>query len=491
MDFEQRNLELQTIYENITALNPLDDPASFPWNEIGLARIFIAAYSDLVCYCPEMRSWYVYDGDIWRQDIDGLYAMEKLKDFIDLLDTYASAYQWKSDDLKSAYDKLIKNMGKRSFRENILKDACSIAPVSIQEFDTNPYLLAMSGGMTYDLQTMSVRESSYLDKCTMKMAVIFDSKASLPRWDQFIEEITEDAEKAKYLQKTLGYSLLGSSKEECMFILHGQTTRNGKSTLLNTITHLLGDYATVANIGIICTSRSGKSSASADPDRVSLKGKRFVTMSESDQYGQIDGESIKQLTGGEKITARPLYKMPITFAPQFSLWLSCNDLPAITDQSIYNSDRVNVITFDRHFDKSEQDRDLKSLFETPEAMSAIFNWLLEGYRLYCKEGIYPPPECVQTAVSRYREANDTIKQFMDESIDFDPDMNIALQDLYDSYRQWARMVGIKNQKNRKNFTKELDTHLTKRISDGSIVIKFPQNKKWYNGMGIRKVINLT
>ena len=138
-----------------------------------------------------------------------------------------------------------------------------------------------------------------------------------------------------------------------MFILHGKTTRNGKSTLLNTIETMLGDYAKVAPVGMICRGDRQKDAEAASPTLAGLKGKRFVTMSESNEYGKLDEEKIKQFTGGEEISARALYQSAITFKPQFTLWLSCNDLPMVTDKSLFASERIKVIEFNRHFSPAE------------------------------------------------------------------------------------------------------------------------------------------
>jgi len=181
-----------------------------------------------------------------------------------------------------------------------------------------------------------------------------------------------EKDKADFLQRALGYSILGHSREECMFILHGSTTRNGKSTMLGTIHHLLGDYASVSPVSIICRADRSKNAEAASPVMASLKGKRFVTMAESSQYGRLDEDTIKQLTGGEEITARNLYEKPITFLPQFTLWLSCNDLPTVQDKSVFSSNRIKVVEFNRHFKADEIDESLKDLFREPDAMTGMF-----------------------------------------------------------------------------------------------------------------------
>ena len=218
-----------------------------------------------------------------------------------------------------------------------------------------------------------------------------------------------------YLQKALGYSMLGMANEECMFILHGKTTRNGKSTMLSAIHHLLGDYASVSPVSIICKAERSKNAEAANPMLASLKGKRFVTMAESNQYGKLDEETIKQLTGGEEIKARNLYETATTFLPQFTLWLSCNDLPTVSDKSLFASDRVRVIEFNRHFTEAEQDKNLKNEFQTQEAMQGIFAWLVAGYFKYKRFGLKMSP-AMRKVVNQYERDNDLCLQFLEERL---------------------------------------------------------------------------
>ena len=234
--------------------------------------------------------------------------------------------------------------------------------------------------------------------------------------------------------------MLGMANEECMFILHGKTTRNGKSTMLSAIHHLLGDYASVSPVSIICKSDRSKNAEAANPMLASLKGKRFVTMAESNQYGKLDEETIKQLTGGEEIKARNLYEATTTFLPQFTLWLSCNDLPSVNDKSLFASDRVRVVEFNRHFTEDEQDKNLKSEFQTQEAMRGIFTWLLEGYFKYKRFGLKMSP-AMRQVVKQYEKDNDLVLQFLEERCEKAGGAYTRAKTLYDAYKIWCKSNG--------------------------------------------------
>ena len=225
-----------------------------------------------------------------------------------------------------------------------------------------------------------------------------------------------------------------------MFILHGKTTRNGKSTMLDAIQHLLGDYSTVAPVELICRSDRAKNAEAANPVLAKLKGKRMVTMSESDTAGKLDEATIKQYTGGEDITARELYQSAITYKPQFTMWLSCNDLPAVKDKSLFASDRVRVIEFNRHFTDAEQDKGLKDYFESAEAMKGIFTWLIAGYFKYRRFGLRMNDN-MKAVVKQYERDNDLVLQFLEEKCERDDNVSTKAKTLYDTYKIWCKSNG--------------------------------------------------
>lgn len=386
-----------------------------------------------------------------------------------------------NEERRREYMKFILKLGDRRFRDRLMKDAASVMPIKSEQFDANPYLINCING-TYDLETMTFREHNWQDFLTMQTNFSYSLQdVSCPRWEKFISEVTcGDQEKADYLQKCLGYSMLGMANEECMFILHGKTTRNGKSTMLSAIHHLLGDYASVSPVSIICKSDRAKNAEAANPMLASLKGKRFVTMAESNQYGRLDEEVIKQLTGGEEIKARNLYESATTFLPQFTLWLSCNDLPSVNDRSLFASDRVRVIEFNRHFTEEEQDKNLKFEFQTPEAMKGIFSWLVAGYFKYRRFGLKMPSHMTQV-VRQYERENDLVLQFLEEKCERQPEITTRVKTLYDAYKIWCKSNGY-FVSSAKRFLADMETH--PEWHSGKIVSSgFPA----YNGLALRGV----
>ena len=197
----------------------------------------------------------------------------------------------------------------------------------------------------------------------------------------------------------------------------------------------------------------------------------MVTMSESDTAGKLDEATIKQYTGGEEITARELYQSPITFKPQFTMWLSCNDLPSVKDKSLFASDRVRVIEFNRHFTDAEQDKGLKDYFESTEAMQGIFSWLVAGYFKYRRYGLVMSAG-MKEVIKRYEKDNDLVLQFLEEKCQTDPEGKTRAKALYDTYKIWCKSNGY-YVCSMKKFNAELTMHPewydNKSVSGGVVV----------------------
>ena len=455
---------------------PPADNTGYSWDEAGMADLFAECYKEETAYCPEMKSWLVYDDGIWNIDSGALRIAGKIKEFVRIMSLYCG--EIKDEDRRKEYVKFVGKMGDRRFRDRLMKDAADGRRIEASKLDSHPYLINCKNG-TYNLKDGTFRPHNWKDYLTMRTAFDYTlQRVSCPRWEKFIDEVTEgDKEKAEYLQKALGYSILGEAKEECMFILHGKTTRNGKSTLLDAVQHMLGDYSTVAPVDLIC----GRENSKADkptPYLASLKGTRFVTMAESESSGKLNESAIKQYTGGEEITARFLHQNPVVFKPQFTLWLSCNDLPSVWDKSLFASDRIRVIEFNRHFTDEEQDKGLKTYFESDEAMPGIFAWLIEGYRKYKQDGL-AMPSSIRAVVKQYEKDNDIVLQFLEDMCIRDADTSYRAKDLYDGYKIWCRRNGY-TACSVKKFNALVEQH-----PEWYDEITTPGNRKTFKGLSLK------
>lgn len=447
-----------------------EDSTPYSWDEAGMADLFSECYKNDTRYCPEAKSWFTYEAGVWQKDVGALLVSAKIKEFVRIMALYCGEIT--DEETRKKYMGFVGRMGDRRFRERIAKDAADCMRISITEFDRNPYLLNCMNG-TYDLETGAFYEHRYSDYLTMQTKFSYRvQNVRCDRWETFISEVTQgDEGKANYLQRALGYSILGTSKEECMFILWGKTTRNGKSTLLDAIQHMLGDYASVAPVELICKSERQKDANAPSSTLAQLKGKRFVCMSESDTSGKLDESVIKQYTGGEEITAREMYQSSFTYKPQFTMWLSCNDLPTVRDKSLFASDRVRVIEFNRHFSDEEQDKGLKDYFESDEAMEGIFTWLITGCQEYKRNGLKMNQE-MQKVVKQYAKDNDIVLQYLEDRCEVCNNSSIKAKTLYDNYKVWCKSNGF-YVCSLKKFIAEIVTHPEwyheKTLNHGAVV----------------------
>lgn len=254
------------------------------------------------------------------------------------------------------------------------------------------------------------------------------------RWYEFILEIMSgDEEKADYLQRALGYSLIGGNPEECMFIAHGPESRNGKNTLLDSVQHALGTYATTTERGFLL---AGTKTSGTDEALASLVGKRMVTISEPPKGRKLDESKVKSLTSCDMQSTSKKYGSQFTFKPQFTLWMSCNNLPEVEDDSVFASDRIRVISFNRHFTKDERDPELKKRFTSERGAYTVFDWILRGYYKYLERGL-EEPESIKIATESYTNLGGTpLDRFLRKYCTLKPESRVlskSFKECFDAY----------------------------------------------------------
>jgi putative DNA primase/helicase len=356
--------------------------AIYPRNDIGVARLFHHLHSDKLVYVTEQKSYYLFDGKRWGIDGAGVSAL--CTNFVRAYAEHAKDVQGSSLVPKSGghkdFEAYAGEFHRLSRRKAILEDARAIAPKSIVDFDSNPFLLNLQNG-TFDFEAMEFREHRSTDHLTKIARVDHQEGAVCERWLQFVIEIMDGNDgMGQYLQKALGYGSSGDTSQDCFFYLYGPKTRNGKSTLTGTIEYLLGDYAMSAQPQTLA--RRNANGAAPSPDIARLKGARFVNMQEPSKGLELDAALVKQLTGGDAVVARFLGKNPVQYTPTFKIFMGANHLPKITDRSVLTSGRLKVIPFNRHFKPGEQDENLTQMFKESVAMSGILNWLIQGFAMY-------------------------------------------------------------------------------------------------------------
>lgn len=418
--------------------------------DLGNGRLFADVFKDVARYVTERRMWYIYDSIRWVSDVGSLKAMELCKDLADAMTLYATVIA--DEGVRTAFLETCKKWQQRRFRETFLKEAQSVYPIYMKCFDTDIYLFNCKNG-TLDLKSGIFREHRPEELITKVSMVEYVPDATNERFCKFVEEITSsDQEKAIFLQEALGYGISGDTRYECMFFIYGETTRNGKGTLMESVLSVMGDYGRAVRPETIAL-KSNNNSSNPTEDIARLAGIRFANISEPSRGLFLNAAQVKNMTGNDTLNARFLHENSFDFKPQFKLYVNTNYLPVINDMTIFSSNRVHIIPFDRHFEEWEQDKSLKLEFVTDGAKSAILNWLIEGFQLLQKEG-FKPPKSVIDATAAYSHDSNKIVQFAEDTLVEDTGAEVRTSVVYAHYKQWCSDNGCFSE-NSRNFNQEL------------------------------------
>ena len=429
-------------------------PEEYKWNDQGISQLFAELYKDQLRYNATAKEWYRYDGRIWTEDTGGMYAAKLAKVVADALLIYCANMQ--DEQKRAGYVKFVSKYGQYSNRRTMVEDARSENYITRDDLDKNgSFFNCLNGVLNLDtLELLPHRPDFLLSKISN---VVYNPDARSDRFEQFIDEIMQgNKEKIDYLQKTLGYALTVDTSLETCWLWYGATTRNGKSVLAETIMYMLGSsegYA-LSMPPETLAQRKTKDTRQASGDIARLDGCRFLNASEPPKRMLFDSALLKTLLGRDTITARHLYEREFEFVPRFKLFINTNFLPLIQDDTLFSSGRVNVITFDRHFEPWEQDQRLKDKLKTPENISGIFNWCLEGLRRYREEGLRPPA-AVTGATAQYRKSSDKIQNFMDDCLEH-TGRNSSAGKVYKRFVEWCGECGL-GAESKRNFFEELKT----------------------------------
>ena len=438
------------LQERLAQMQPI---TAYTWDDKGMGELFADMYRDFCRFNVTAKEWYVYDGVIWKADTGAMQVSQRAKELANALLVYCTTIE--DERQKADYLKKVSNYGQLRYRETMIKDARDKYFITQNDLDKNLDLFNCQNG-TYNLRTGEFKPHRPQDLLSKVSNVVYDPEARSTRFEQFISDIMQgDTAKINYLQTILGYALTAETNLETCWILYGGTTRNGKSTLIETIAYMMGNsggYALAMQPQTLAQ-KQNKDTRQASGDIARLDGCRFLNASEPPKRMLFDVALLKTLLGRDSITARHLFEREYEFVPHFKLFINTNFLPLIQDDSLFSSGRINVITFDRHFSPQEQDRDLKDKLKTTENISGIFNWCLEGLKWYREIGA-DPPEAVQAATAEYRQSSDKIGNFIADCLTKAEGKNCGAGAVYQRYSTWCEDNGF-GCENKGNFFDEL------------------------------------
>lgn len=438
--------DLSKVTLSLEEMQPHTNPR-YQRDEIGIGYAFADYFKPIARFDRERGIWYVFDGKVWQPDENALAVAELAKRLADRL--YTFALQIKDEDTRNRYIKRVQKLQMRKNRRTMIEDAKSVYPVPHSIFDRNTDLFNCQNG-TLNLTTGEFRSHDPADFLTLMSGITYDPDAACPRWNTFISEVmVNDADLAAYLQKALGYALTGDTSLECLFILYGATSRNGKGTTMETFLKIMGDYGKTSNPEMLST-KFGNTNASGPSEEIArLAGVRFVNISEPEKKITFNAALVKRMTGNDTLNARFLHENSFDFKPNFKIFINTNYKPSVSDMTLFYSNRLKLIPFKRHFEEHEQDKGLKNFFAEAPNLSAIFNWCYEGYRQF-KASDLADPEAVKLATKEYQEESDRIGQFVDAWLEEGEAYEVRTSAAYKLYGEWCDKYGYRKE-NSTNF----------------------------------------
>lgn len=417
-------------HESLNILSQQNTDCIKRFNDVYNSQMLLEDSGKNILYCAPWRKWLLWNDCCWEKDqVNGIYQLAS--------DAIERMYK-KALDMKGSEDTIaMMEHARRS--QNMIKIEAMVKTatwdkeirIKPEDLDKDNMIFNCKNG-SIDLRSGRLHKHDRSQRITMLSPVAYDDKAECPQWKNFLKSIfKKNKPLILFAQKILGMCLTGDVSEQAMFILYGAGA-NGKSTFINTIMKIMGDYG--ANTPTETFMQKRKDSANNDIAR--LKGTRFVSAMEGD-YGQKLAEAVvKRLTGNDKISARFLYGEYFDFIPTFKIFMATNHKPKISgmDNAIWR--RIKLIPFEVSFTTKQQDLKLGNKLEAE--LPGILAWMVEGCLRWQKEGLGEPPE-IMDATKEYRFEMSAIETFLQENCRRENNGMIKAGLLYNAYKLWAEL----------------------------------------------------
>lgn len=412
----------------------------YPLTDSGNAERLVELHGDDLRFCNIWNKWLVWDGMRWHTDDTAEVDRRALRTTRAIAadavaeeslgrDEFHELMKWSKASESHAKQVAMVKLAGRESRVVVTPD----------QLDRDGWKFGVQNGVV-DTRDGTNGEQDRGALMTRVSGTDYRSDAQCPSFMAFLNQITHNPETnqarpelVSYLQRAIGYSLTGDTSERVMFILHG-SGKNGKSTFIDVMREVMGDYAMRVPTDTLMARRN----ESIPNDIARLKGARFVFASETDDGKRLSESLIKDLTGGDTISARFMRGEWFDFKPEFKLWLATNHRPTIrgTDPAIW--DRIHLIPFDVRISDEQQDRNLPKRLR--KELPGILNWAIAGCLEWQRDGL-KPPACVLAATSEYRANMDRLSPFLDECCVVRQNARATSKDLYAAYKHWCEENG--------------------------------------------------
>lgn len=433
--------EVLRIADSVSRYQPEHPMILAKRTDLGNGERFASHAKDHAIYVPGL-GWHTWSGKRWRPDEGQVQEIAK-----QVTREIFAAAQDISQQRPKASEELYKwaisssSMG----RIDSMTRSASTQPeiyTEVSKLDNDTYRLNMLNGCL-DLRKGELHPHDAGMMLTKLARVTYDPEAECPKWNKFLEDILPHEDVRNYLQRAVGYSLCGDTREQCFFLMYG-TGSNGKSTFIETLRYMLGHYGIKIATSTIMGSSAGNERAT--PDLVRLRGPRFAVAAESGDGSAINEAVIKDLTGEDTITARALYKSPIEFVPQLKLWVYSNYKPTVhgMDHGIWR--RIRLIPFTAVIEKPNK----KLRLQLRSELAGIFNWAYRGYLEWEKFGL-AEPTAITDEVQEYREAMDSVKQFIQDTCHLGESEVESAAELWEHFSAWQKDLPYQERMRRNTF----------------------------------------
>jgi len=381
--------------------------------------------------------WLSWDGKRWQGSESGEEVRRMMETVRAIRLEEAPAVRKSGVPNEEAAYKRATELEKHSFASESasrIKSALELAkaihpiPIDTDALDSDPMLLNCQNG-TLDLRTLVLKPHERTDFITKILPIDYDPNAQCPTWIKAVNTWQPEPEMQGYVQRIFGYALTGDVSEQCLFFLYGGGS-NGKSTYLKIGLTLMAGYGKQASSELLVA----KKGEMIRDDVASLAGKRFVATIEVDDGRAMAEGLVKQLSGGDRITARFLYKNSFEFEPTFKVFLAANHKPVVrgSDHGIWR--RIRMVPFTQTI--SEADKDPYLYDKLMAELSGILAWAVRGCQDWRLNGMQTP-ESVLAFTREYREESDQIGMFLNEECVREPEALIRPATLYDAYCRWC------------------------------------------------------
>jgi len=349
--------------------------------------------------------------------------------------------------------------------------------IALADVDTDPYLLNVQNG-TIDLRTLTLRPHDPADNITKVTAAAWHPDAPTGRWAEWVPSVLPDPEVRAFMQRVIGYSLIGRPLEHVFPIAHGEQGRNGKSLMAGTILRALGDYGVTVSPQMLIRGRYGDTKSAGDLSALmTLRGARLAVMSELNKGDAIDEAEMKALTGGDRITAKYMGRDMVTFDPSHTFLMLTNPLPSIPANSAAAWARVRIVPFTQSFEGRE-DTSLEQVLA--QDLDGVLAWAIDGLRDYQARGGLDAPGGVLAASQGYRETQDPVARFIEDRCVLHGAATCSRRALYEAYSEWSKDNG-ESEFGQRNFNDHV------RAITGISETKYNGARGWL-GVGLAAVL---